>query len=627
MPESARAERLIRTRPSVQRTKGRRFKVGKAEGDFVDPFSVPNQPFSRQQEDRDPFGIEGAQGQNALLVPTYSPVACFWTAERSDILQTCVRAYQSNIDGFGYRLNFLGQDRPTDNQPAVGDRVISKTDPEAVAQRQRMEDILLYSNHKQSFSTLRKLFRADYEYAGNGAFEIIRNQKRWIEAIYHAPIRFMRMGPLPDKPIMVQVKIMRGGKLQTFERPVYFRKYAQKLTAKGTITWFKEYGDPRVMDKATGAYVSLSAYKRSIDKTGKVRHYRKVKGELTKFVPASEILWIKQDFAGYPYGIPRWVAASMDILGRHYASYVNYRLIKKGGIPQVIVTVNGGVLTDESYNDLMDAFDEWASTTDTWTNVAVLESIPETIGLEDKGSAKIDLKFVSDSRKEDLMFGQYALNALNHVRNVFRLTPLYTGSTEDVNRATAISSMRVTEQQVFQPERDSFDEIMNWVFRDGLGITLWEYKSNGPRITGDDEFRKGFDYFAKWGGMTINEAVEIANQSLGLEMSKFSQTWANYPIPIVLKLVELGQLGELEKISTGAQTQPQEGFGQPVVPTQKGNLRLVTPSKAARLAKLLDNELFTDDEVALYQKVSELRDIVESIEAAPRATNESDFKM
>jgi capsid portal protein len=322
----------------------------------------------------------------------------------------------------------------------------------------------------------------------------------------------------------------------------------------------------------------------------------------------------------------------MDALGRHYASYVNYRLIKKGGIPQVIVTVNGGTLTDESYNDLMAAFDEWASTTDTWTNVAVLESVPESMGLEDKGSAKIEIKYMSDSRKEDLMFDKHSGGVVNNVRNSFRLTPMYTGSTDDVNRATAMSSMRITEQQVFNPEREAFDEVMGWVFRDGLGITLWKYVSNGPKITGDDEFRRGFDYFAKWGALTINEAVALCNTSMGLEMSKFEDDWANYPIPIVLKLVELGQLPGL-KIGNEEVVAPQpsvqtEGFGQPDQDNGKTPPNLaVVPDKAAKLKALQGMNIFSNDEISFYDKLISFQDAWDKLGAAPKEVTEEDSKL
>src|SRR4030067_3303899 len=257
------------------------FRLQKAEGgQLTDPFSVPSQVFSRQREDDDLFSTEGVAG-GTLFVPPYLPNNLYWIGERSDILQSCVTAYQSNVDGFGYTLKFLGMDRKLSEGEApdlsLGDLAVTKEDPEAVAQKQRLEEFLLYPNDKQSFSTLRKLFRADYEYCGNGAFEIIRNLKGYLEAAYHAPIRFLRMGPLPDTPVMVNVNIRRGGKLRTFKRPVYFRKYAQKLTRKGKLTWFKEYGDPRVMDSATGQYISQVAYKRSISKSGVIAHYKRVK--------------------------------------------------------------------------------------------------------------------------------------------------------------------------------------------------------------------------------------------------------------------------------------------------------------------------------------------------------------
>ena len=195
-----------------------------------------------------------------------------------------------------------------------------------------------------------------------------------------------------------------------------------------------------------------------------------------------------------------------------------------------------------------------------------------------------------------------------------------------------MSSMRITEQQVFNPERESFDEVMGWVFRDGLGITLWKYVSNGPKITGDDEFRRGFDYFAKWGALTINEAVALCNTSMGLEMSKFEDDWANYPIPIVLKLVELGQLPGL-KIGNEEVVAPQpsvqtEGFGQPDQDNGKTPPNLaVVPDKAAKLKALQGMNIFSNEEISFYNRLMEFQDAWEGLGASPEKITEEDSKL
>lgn len=47
------------------------------------------------------------------------------------------------------------------------------------------------------------------------------------------------------------------------------------------------------------------------------------------------------------------------------------------------------------------------------------------------------------------------------MQSAFQLPDLYVGYTTDFNRATAQSAQEVTEEQVFQPERESLAWVIN----------------------------------------------------------------------------------------------------------------------------------------------------------------------
>lgn len=59
------------------------------------------------------------------------------------------------------------------------------------------------------------------------------------------------------------------------------------------------------------------------------------------------------------------------------------------------------------------------------------------------------------------MFEKYDGRCSQRVRGAFRLPPMFLGLNEDYNFATASVSYMVAEAQVFQPERNEFDEIIN----------------------------------------------------------------------------------------------------------------------------------------------------------------------
>jgi hypothetical protein len=274
---------------------------------------------------------------------------------------------------------------------------------------------------------------------------------------------------------------------------------------------------------------------------------------------------------------------------------------------------------------LMAALDEWQSDLETWTRAVVLESTPETMGLEDKGTAKIEVKFLTEGRQDDVMFEKYSKNSYDTPRKCFRIAPIYTGGTEDYNRAVAISAMKVTEQQSFQPEREDFDEIANSkIFRQGLGITLWEYKSNGPRIVGDEEFRLGFSAFAEQGAISLNDSIDLANASFGMEMSHYAEPWGQYPMKMIIEMVKTDKLADLDAIEKETEEPAEPPVDNVLNPDDQTKKPNVIPFPTAKGD--LDPEIFTPQEIAMYETVMAVQEALE-IHGAPHQVTDHDRRL
>jgi PBSX family phage portal protein len=118
------------------------------------------------------------------------------------------------------------------------------------------------------------------------------------------------------------------------------------------------------------------------------------------------------------------------------------------------------------------------------------------------------------------------------------------------SKSTADSSKMVAEEQIFVPERSTFDEVINMTLMRDMNVKYWLYASKGPRLITGREIIDGFKEFSKAGIITINEGIRLANRVLNMDITKYPEPWADYPIPIVIELAKMGVLKDLDEIST-----------------------------------------------------------------------------
>lgn len=505
----------IKKQVKIFKKKVRKFHE---EDSSDDPMLV----FSRRIEDGDPFTSK--YGQHGLLIPPFDFAQIFKYFEESDVLQSCVDAMVRNVIGFGFHPQFNRDD------------LTEKETPEAKEEKQRMLDFFGQVNEDETWMAAHKKLRRDYEITGNSCEEIIRNKFGEILLTYHVPITRMRM-TRTGRAIKIKVPIRRNGKEVIVTLNKRFRRFAQNASGDNrqiSLRWFKEFGDPRVMNARTGEFL----------KEGE----KKPRG----FLEASEIIWNKQVFGDLAYGIPRWIGAILDVVGRRQAGVVNFDLFQNQGLPPLAIMTNG-ILTGPSIKALQQMIRS-ARGVDNWNKILLLEVANESMGLDEKGSAKskIELKNLTEFRKEDLMFDKYLTSTARTIRQSFRMPDLYVGGGSEISLtfAAAKAAQTIVEEQVFIPERTDIEEQVDLrILKQELKITMWSFKLNGPQLVGGEDITKGVEAFSKAGALSVNHSIRLANRLFGTEMSEFeNEDWANFPVIMVIKLIELGQLKGLDKI-------------------------------------------------------------------------------
>ena len=476
--------------------------------------------YSRQMVPEDVF--IGKYSVHGLIVPPYSPASLYSIYETSSVLSPNIDAYIQNIDGFELVFKYKGP---------IGE----KDSAEAIQEKQDLKDFYKRINESESLQSIRRSMRLDYEITGNGYFEVSRSVDGAIACMYHIDAQHIRAARATEDDYQeITVHLFRGGKFRPITVKKKFRKYAQYMSTTSKIRWFKEYGDPRKLDATDGTY------KDNPKET------------------ASEIIHFK--IGTGVYGLPRWIGNTMGILGVRNADYVNYDLFDSQGIPPLVILVSGGILTSDSINTIKELLKQ-AKGYKNFNRILLLEAQAEG-GVDDKTTPKVDLKPMTDAKADDSLFQGYIKATEEKVRTDFRLPPVYLGKAQEYTRATIEFSKIIVEEQVFEAERNKFDEKMENTVMIEIGTTYWEFKSGRPPLVTGEGLIKGFDSFAEPGVLSINQAIGIANRAMSLDLEEFKEAWADYPLTLVNRLLDRGLFTDLQQLVAVL-----EGTAQAVVGT------------------------------------------------------------
>jgi len=353
-----------------------------------------------------------------------------------------------------------------------------------------------------------------------------------ISTLYRADARYMRLQLKQKEAHPIEVEFIREGKRRKTTIFKKFRKFAMVSVTSNEIKWFKEYGDPREMCAVTGKYKS------ELKKNEKI------------IEQASEIIHIKQ--GNDTYGVPRWIGIAVASIGVKYADFVNYDLFENQAIPPLAVLVSGGRLTSESINDLQQIL-EARKGVENFSKLVILEAVSADDGEVTDTASNTRVDFKPLPQQNDILFKDYLSATEKRIRAKFRLPPLFSGQSEDYSRSTSDTARTIAEEQVFRPERNDFDEVINFTIMKDLGAENWVFKTIGPKLIEGSELIDAIGKFARAGAMSINQGIKVMNRVLDLDVPLFDDSWADFPAAIVLELAKRGYLKGIEEISNVSQ--------------------------------------------------------------------------
>jgi len=542
------------------------------------------------------------QGGHNPIEPTFNFYTLARLVQNSNVLRQCIESYVTNIEKTGAVLEYVG--------PEGGE-----ASAEAVAEKNLLESFLSFCSPSMSLQEIREKVRHDIETTGNWFIEVSRNQKGQIVLFDWIPATTMRRSRREEKAVDVVIEVPDPTTPGIMIRKVAARNFCRYVqisnTTSGTFkrVYFKEFGDPRAIDPATG------------DENPSLPIEQQ----------ATEVIMGSIYSPGNIYGLPRWIGQLPSILGSRESEMVNLNFFRENAIPAMAVLISGGALTRESF-ETIDGYINSLRGQKAMQRILVLEASGDDVsGSTDHSVAapKIDMKPMISERQQDGLFKQYDEANQEKIRSSFRLPPIYLGRAQDYTRASAVASMQTAEDQIFGPERRSFDALMNNQILKTYRPKFWRYKSLPIPLSDPDSLNNLIKGFNEAGAMTPNIAIKIANRVLSTEIEPVMEDWGDYAFQVILEYAKLGlEIKGLSKFVTDIKQlnnltaepkpatppgQPQPGKPAPAGAAKPGNGTKKPAAKPAK-AKKADEELPFPDLRATI--VNELKVIASDIEDA-----------
>lgn len=375
-------------------------------------------------------------GSKSVVTPTYDPLVLFNLTHSNNTLLQCIEAMEVNVDGTGCEIVSLNEETEIDEKES-----------------QLLAEILAEPYPDMTFISIRRKLRRYLEATGTAYLEVLKTLDGTLIGFKVLESNFCRLSTLSDV-VDVTKTMVRNGKEVKFTFKDRERSVVYQKSKNDKPIYYKMWGATQDVNATTGDFGT------NID------------GGLK----ATEVIvFTMNDDPETPYGVPRWINQLPSVVGSRKAEEQNLDYFDAGGIPSAIIFLNGGQVSQASSTTLRN----YLTGSQNHKNKAVAVEVMSTSGSLDKGGAvNVQVERFGSESVNDSLYRNYDKDCEEHVRLAFRLPPMFVGKSSDYNYATAVVAYQVAEAQVFKPERDEFDAILNKVLTKELGIKTCRIRSN-----------------------------------------------------------------------------------------------------------------------------------------------------
>lgn len=496
--------------------------------------------------------------------------------DNSTILPQCIRAYKSNIAGFGINVKYSED--------------YDEETTEMKAEWEQLEKVIALLNMDMQTKEVFENVVRDREIYGIAYCEVIRNMEG-------APVELQFIVDTPSidmtYPLEPYRDIQYFYKGESILRKKKFRKFRQNVAGK--TVYFKEFGDTRIMDKRNGKY--LGEGDEPIDKDDE----------------ANEIIEFR--LGSMPYGEVRWIGQVLTVDGNRRAEVLNNNYFRKGRHTPLMIMVQGGTLSDTAWEKLQSYMNDIEGESGQHSFLVLeTDTTDTTAAFQDQQKPTVEIKDLAGILQRDELFQEYQENGRKKVQSAFLLPDLYVGYTSDFNRATSQTAMEVTEKQVFQPERESLAWVLNNRLLNEYNFRYVKLQFDEPDITNPDDIQKILSITERAGGLTPNIAKEYTYQVIGKDgVEDYEGEWGDIPIAYV----RIASQSHMNEFSTDTLGNTSGAENAPVGQNTKrqGQQKVVTDEEMEQLDSQIQKASAGDPELVPIMK--EIRNaLVEAREKA-----------
>lgn len=218
--------------------------------------------------------------------------------------------------------------------------------------------------------------------------------------------------------------------------------------------------------------------------------------------------------------------------------------------PRLAVLVMGGALDDVTV-ETMKKFFKQGKGKENYGRVLVVQASARNANNPDVKPPVIKMEPLTVGKTDDQSFGQYLQDSREEVREAFRISSIFFGTSDDVNRAAAFTMREMTISQVFAPESNALSYFLNdtlvrrWAVSKGY-LTLdkaGKVKDNSklevqigfklPETMSDKDKSEMFTSYAAAGGLSCNDIRDILN------LPRIDKDWANIPQSLAVVMMQM----------------------------------------------------------------------------------------